>query len=884
MASLREWVSRLWGTFRRNPTDRQLEEELKAHLELAADDLRRRGGSTEDSSRAARVQAGGVAQAMEAMRDQRSLPWLENLARDSRHGLRVLRRSPGFTAVALLTIALGIGANTAIFSLINAVLLRPLPFADPERLVIVWEDSSFAGFPHNTPAAANYADIKAQSRTLQDLAALDGRSFNLTGDGEPERVEAYGVTANLLPLLGIGPALGRSFTAEEDSPEGPKVMILSYGLWQSRYGGERNIIGRDLLLNNEKYTVVGVLPAGFEFLRKDIGIVVPIAFTRELLNNRGRHYLTLAGRMKQGATLAESQADTQAIMRRIGEEHPQETFNGRLGAVVVPLREQLAGEVRRPFAVLLVAVGFVLLIACANVANLLLARATKRQTEAAVRTALGAGYVRTIAQALTESMLLAVAGSTIGLIFARWSFAFLKRMVPEGMAASANLELDWRILGFTLLVALLTGLIFGLAPALQIARVNLNEVLKQGGGRADLRSGSRFRSVLVIAEVALAMLLLVGAGLLIQTFFNLRGQYSGLSTRHVLTVRTQLPESRYRELPQRVQFYDQVLEHVKSLPGVVSAGYTTSVPLVWKGGTSSFIPEGRQPEPGVVYDANYRQISENYFETIGIELLKGRRFIKSDDAQSIRVAIINQTMTRQFWPGTEALGKRFKLGGPNSPAPWTTIVGVVADVRQMGADAPVKAEMYFPYRQIPNGAFMPRDLVIRTSVEPASLAAALRREIYAIDPNQPISDIRTMDDILSEETGARELGMLLLATFAGLALLLSMLGIYGVLSYFVAQHTHDIGLQVALGARAANILALILKKGMLLAVAGLGLGLMASFALTGLMRSLLYEVSANDPMTFAGVAALLLAVAFVACYLPARRAMKVDPIVALRYE
>jgi putative ABC transport system permease protein len=885
MASLHEWMRRLWGTLRRNPNDRQLDEEIRLHLELAAEDLQRRGRSPEDSLRTARLQAGGVAQAMEAMRDQRGLPWLENLARDGRHGLRVLRRSPGFTAVALLTIALGIGANTAIFSLINAVLLRPLPFADPERLVIVWEDSTFVGFPHNTPAAANYADIKAQSRTLEDLAALDWRSFNLTGDGEPERVEANGVTANLLPLLGIRPALGRSFTAEEDSPEGPKVMMLSYGLWQSRYGGVRNIIGRDLLLNNEKYTVIGVLPPGFEFLRKDIGIFVPIAFTRELLNNRGRHYLTLAGRMKQGVTLAESQADAQAIMRRIGQEHPRETFNGRLGAVVVPLREQLAGEVRRPLAVLLVAVGFVLLIACANVANLLLARATKRRTEAAVRTALGAGYARTIAQALTESMLLAVAGSGIGLIFARWSFAFLKRVVPEGMAASTNLELDWRILGFTLLAALLTGLIFGLAPAFQIARVNLNEVLKQSGGRADLRSGSRFRSALVIAEVALAMLLLVGAGLLIQTFFNLRGQYSGLRTQHVLTVRTQLPETRYRELPRRVEFYDQVLEHVKSLPGVVSAGYTTSVPLGWKGGTTSFIPEGRQPEPGVVYDANYRQISENYFETIGIELLKGRRFVNNDDAQSIRVAIINQTMARQFWPGTEALGKRFKPGGPDSPLPWTTIVGIVADVRQMGADAPVKAEMYFPYRQIAGGtAFMPRDLVIRTSVEPAGLAAAIRREIYAIDPNQPISDIRTMDDILSEETAARELGMLLLTTFAGLALLLSTLGIYGVLSYFVAQHTHDIGLQVALGARAANILALILKKGMLLAVAGVGIGLMASFALTRLMRSLLYEVGANDPMTFAGVAALLLAVAFLACYIPARRAMRVDPIVALRYE
>ncbi len=885
MSRLREWMRRLWGTLRRNPNDSQLEEELRNHLELAAEDLQRRRGSPEEKARAVRLQAGSVAQAMEAMRDQRGLPWLEHLGRDVRHGLRLLRRSPGFTAVAILTLALGIGANTAIFSLINAVLLQPLPFVDPERLVIVWEDLSFAGFPHNTPSAANYADIKAQSQTLEDVAALDWRSFNLTGDGEPERVEAYGVTQNFFPLLGTKPVLGRSFTTEEDAPEGQKVLMLSHGLWQSRYGGERDIIGRDLLLNNEKYTVVGVLPVGFEFLRKDIGIYVPIAFTRDLLNNRGRHYLTVVGRTKPGVTLAESQADTQAIMRRIGQDYPEQAFNGKLGAVVVPLREELAGDVRRQLTMLLVAVGFVLLIACANVANLLLARATKRQREIGIRAALGASHARTIAQALTESMLLAAAGSLIGLIFARWSFAFLERMVPVGMAISTNLELDWRILAFTLLVALLTGFIFGLVPALQTARVNLNEILKQSGGRTDFQSGTRFRSALVIAEVALAMLLLVGAGLLIQTFLNLRGQYTGLRPQHVLTARTQLPETKYGDLARRTDFYDQVLTRVKSLPGVISAGYTTSVPLVWKGGTNSFIPEGRQPEPGVVYDANFRQISEDYFQTIGIELLKGRPFAMSDDARSVRVAIVNQTMARQYWPGTEALGKRFKIGGPDSPAPWTTIVGIAADVRQMATDAPVKAEMYFPFRQIPTGAaYRPRDLVIRTSVEPASLAAAVRREIHAIDPNQPISDIRTMDEILSDETAARQLGMMMLVTFAGLALLLSMLGIYGVLSYFVAQRTQEIGLQVALGAQAGDILRMVLKKGMLLAVAGLGIGLVASLALTRLMQSLLYEVSASDPLTFVAVAAILLGVALLACYLPARRAMKVDPIIALRYE
>jgi putative ABC transport system permease protein len=810
---------------------------------------------------------------------------MSNLIQNLRYGVRGLWKNPGFTVIAILSLALGIGANTAIFSLINAVLLRPLPFADPERLVLVWEDATFAGFPRNTPAPANYVDWKAQNHTLEDMAALDWRSFNLTGDGDPEKVEAYGVTANFFPLLGTRPVLGRSFTADEDKPDGSRVAMLGYGLWQSRYGGERSVIGRDLLLNGEKYTVVGVLPAGFEFLRKEVAMFVPMAFSQEQLNNRGGHYLTVVGRMKPGVPLAEAQADIQTIMRRIAHDHPEETFNGKVGADVLSLREQLAGEVRRPLVVLLVAVGFVLLIACANIANLLLARAAKRRKEIAIRTAMGASRLAIVSQLLTESMLLAIAGAVVGVLFASWSFNFLQRMVPEGMALSAGLNLDWRILGFTLLVALLTGLIFGLAPALQTARVDLNEALKQSGGRTDVQGGRDLRGALVVAEVALALVLLIGAGLLIQTFFKLRGQYGGLQAENVLTLRTQLPDSKYRDLSRRVQFYDQVLARVKSLPGVVSAGYTTSVPLVWKGGTSGFIPEGHTPIPGLSYDANFRQVSPDYFKTIGIALRQGRSFTEGDNAQSMPVAIINETMAREYWPGENAVGKRFRIGDSNDGLPWMAVVGIAADVRQMGVDAPVKAEMYLPYPQVTHSVWTrPRDLVLRTSVEPTSLVAAVRREIHAVDPNQPISDVRTMAEILGEETSARQLGMTLLATFAGLALLLSVLGIYGVLSYFVAQHTPEIGVRMALGAQAGNILGLVLKKGMLLAGAGVGIGLIAAFALTRLMQSLLYDVSASDPLTFAGVAALLSAIALLACYLPARRATKVDPLVALRYE
>jgi predicted permease len=808
------------------------------------------------------------------------------LIQNVRYSVRGLRRNPGFTAVAVLSLALGIGANTAIFSVIDAVLFRPLPFAAAEQLVILWEDATWAGFPRNDLSPANYLDFKSQNHTLEDLAAVDRRTFNLTGDGDPEQIAAYGVTADFFPLLGVRPMLGRVFIPEEDSPGNEKVLMLSHGLWQTRFGSERNVIGRELLLNDERYTVVGVLPAGFQFLQKDIGIFVPLAFTPDLMSNRGRHYLIALGRMKTGVTLSDAQADIEGITHRIGQDHPEVNRNGQFAAAVLPLREQVAGSVRRPLAVLMVAVGFVLLIACSNVANLLLARATKRQKEIAIRKALGAGHGRTIVEALTESMLLAVAGAVVGVIFAVWSFTFLHRIVPDEITLSSNLELNWPVLAFTLIIALLTGLIFGFAPALQTARVNLNDLLKQAGGRANLQSSTRFRSGLVIAQVALSMMLLVSAGLLIQTFFKLRGQYDVLRADNVLTLQTPLPASKYREFPRRIAFYEDVISRVKSLPGVVAAGYSTSVPLVWKGGTNNFTPEGHLAEPGFISDANFRQVSENYFQAIGIAVKQGRQFIASDDANAGLVAIINETMARQYWPDSSALGKRFKIGGPNSPQPWRTIVGIVADVRQMGMDKPVKAEMYFPYKQMASfgGYNSPRDLVIRTAVAPASLTAAVRREIHEVDPSLPVSNVRTINEILGEETAPRELGMTLLTAFSGLALLLSALGIYGVLSYFVAQHTPEIGVQLALGAQSRDILGVVLKKGILLAVAGVGIGWVGGFWVIRLMQSLLFEVSPTDPLTFTAVAAGLVIVALLASYQPARRAMKVDPILALRYE
>ena len=799
----------------------------------------------------------------------------------------MLAKNRGFTTIAVLSLALGIGANTAIFSVVNAVLLKGLAFHEPDRLVMVWEDVSFAGFPRNTPAPANYADWKARNAVFEDMAALRELSFNLTGDGEPERVAVQGATGSFFSLLGVQPVLGRTLLPDDDKPEANKVVLLSYNLWQQRYGGEKTIVGNEMLLNGEKHTVVGVMPARFQFLRSDIKAWVPMAFTPRQLAQRGSHYLEVVARLKPSVSVEQANAEIQAIQQRIGEEHPDEA--GRIAAYVMPMRDQVSGDVRRPLLVLLVAVGFVLLIACANIANLLLSRAASRQREIAVRAALGASRSRIVRQLITEGLVLSIAGGFLGVLLALQSFSFLSRLIPDAMAESTSLSLDVQVLAYTLLVSVATAVLFGLAPALQAARLDLNDALKQAGGRSGLSVGSnRLRSVMVVAEVALALVLLVGAGLLIQTFLNLRNPYSAMRPENILTLRTELPSRKYRDQPRRSAFYNEALERVAALPGVVSAGYATAVPLDWKGGTSGFYPEGltidQARSGGLSYDANHRQVSIDYLKTMGIPIKQGRGFEESDNELAMPVAIVNETMAREYWP-QGAIGKRFKLGDPEDTVPWFTVVGIAGDVRQMGLDEPVKAEMYLPYRQITDHAFYaPRDLVLRTSVEPVSLVAAVRGQIHAIDPDQPISNVRTMADVLGKETATRRMGTTLLTVFAALALVLSGLGIYGVLAYFVVQHTPEIGVRLALGAPRRDILGLVLKKGMTLAAAGIAVGLGAAFGLTRLMSSLLFGMSATDPATFVLVAVTLIGVALAACYIPARRATKVDPMIALRYE
>jgi putative ABC transport system permease protein len=880
---LRAWFVRLGGLFDKERRDRELAEELEGHLQMHIEDNLRCGMTLEEARRDALIKLGGVEATKEKYRDRRGVPALEDLLQDLRYALRILRRGPGFTAVAVLTLGLGVGANTAIFSLVSAVLLRPLNYQEPERLVMVWEDESAAGGSRDTPAVGNYADWKAQNQSFTDMAALELRSYNLTGDGEPEKINAYGVTANLFPLLGVSPAPGRAFTAEEDQPGANKVAVISQGLWQSRFGGERSVLGRDMLLNGEKYTIIGVMPPDFQFEVPGIGLWVPITFTPEQLANRKWHPLEVVARLKPDVTLAQANADLQAISRRIAAAYPDDAEG--LSAAVVPLREHLVGDTRRPLMLLLVAVGFVLAIACANVAGIMLSRAAARQREIAVRAALGASRWRIVRQLLTESVLLGSVGGGLGLLLALWSFAFLQQLVPVGMRASTTLKLDLPVLGFTLALSVLAGVFFGLAPALQAARTDLNGALKQGGSRAgDGTMQRRLRGAFVVAEVALAFVLLVGAGLLIQTLSRLRGQYAELRPESVLTVRTQLVGAKYLEHGQRLAFYDGVLARVEHLPGVVAAGYTSAVPLTWMGANGLTL-EGRQPEPNVSWNAIHRQVSPDYFRAMGIALRQGRAFDGRDDERAMPVAVINETMARQYWSGESPIGKRFKAAEMGAPNPWLTIVGVVADVRQMGADAPVKAEMYVPYKQAATyPAFAPRDLVVRASVEPTSLVPAVRQAIHEVDAYQPLANIRTMNEVLSRVTAERRLGMILLTAFAALALLLAALGIYGMLSYFVVQHTPEIGVRMALGAQRGDVLRLVIIKGMKLALLGVCIGLAGAFALMRLLQSLLFEVQATDPLTFGLIAILLTLIALAACYIPARRATRVDPLIALRYE
>ena len=800
-----------------------------------------------------------------------------------RYAWRSLRRSPSFAATATLALAIGIGANVAIFSLVDALLVRPFPLHEPDRIVEVWEDASHIGFPRNNPAPANFLDWKARNHVFGDLAAQRGDLYALTGDGEPEQVEGSPVTYNLFPLLGVSPILGRNFSKDEDRPGGGFVVLISYRLWQQRYGADPAMVGRDIVLDSTKCRVIGVMPRGFLFPR-DSDIWIPMALSREAWAQRGNHYLHAFARLRPGVTLADAQRDMAGIMAQLAREYPETNTN--VGAAVVGLRDQMLGKLDLALRVLAAGVALVLLICCANIAGLMLARAAGRGREMALRAALGAGRWRLVRLGLYESLLIGYAGTLGGVLFASEVVPWLGQLVPQSIAGWAQPRIDFRLLAFASLLSIAAAAVSGILPALTASRVHLAASLQQGG-RGGIGGGGAIRRVLVASEVALTVVLAVGAGLMLQTVWRLAHVDLAFQPEGVLTLRTSVSSrgSVYREFNARNSFYRQVLAKVSTIPGVAAAGYTTFLPLTNRGGTSGVLVEGAPPpRPGQISDANHRSVSPDYFRAIGTPLLAGRYFTAFDGRDAAAVAIINDAMAKLFWPGQNPIGRRFRMDDDGQP--WATVVGIVATARQAALDEAGRPEMYFPSSQEfgGQGYFAPRDLAVKVKGNPLDYAAAVRAAVWSVDRNQTIADVQPLTTLVDKELAAQREQLWLLASFAGIALLLAAIGLYGLLSHLVVQRTRDIGVRMALGARQSQVLGGVMKEGLSLVGIGLAAGALGAGVSTRIMASLLYGVRSGDLSTYAAVAAVLTITGAVACYVPARRAAKIDPMAALRSE
>jgi putative ABC transport system permease protein len=809
---------------------------------------------------------------------------MDTLLQDLRYAVRMLLKSPGFTAVAVATLALGIGANTAIFSVVNAVVLRPLPYLDPARLMMVWLDNPRQSIHEDVSSFPNFVDWREQNRVFDPLVTFYGTGFNLTGGGEPEQIRGAVVSAGFFRLFGVEPLHGRGLATDENEPGREQVVVLGHGLFKRRFGADPTVVGRTVSLGGRPFTVVGVMPPGFRF-PAEAELWVPLAPTgpfADLMGSRNSLWLKVVGRLKPGVTLAQAQAQMSALAAALEKQYPD--ANAGYGVNLEPLHEEIVGGIRPALMVLLGAVALVLMIACANVANLLLARAATRQKEMAIRSALGAGRRRVTRQLLTESVLLSLVGGTLGFLLALWAVDLLLALSPPGLPRLDEVGVDGRVLLFTLMVAVLTGLIFGLAPAVQTWKLDLNESLKEGG-RASSEGGRsrRVRGLLVVGEMALALILLVGAGLLFKSFLHLREVEPGLDPRELLSARISLPRLKYQDGPPVVAFYDQLLERVRALPGVESASAISTLLLGRLAQSTSAQIEGRPPSSAAdLIPVPYDSITPGLFRTLGTPLLRGRHFTERDDARTPPVAIINDTMARRFWPGQDPIGRRFTFGDPRQPdTVWFSVVGVTGDVKRSGLDSEPRPESFFPLAQSPDRTMT---LVVRARTDAAGLAAAVRSAVWSIDPDLPVSDVRTVEELLAESVMERRFTMLLVGFFSAVALVLSALGIYGVIAYWVTQRTHEIGVRMALGARPADVQALVLRQGLRLAGLGIALGLAGAVGATRVLRSLLYGVSATDPATFAAIPALLAFVALLACYVPARRATRVDPLIALRCE
>jgi len=811
------------------------------------------------------------------------------LLSDVRFAIRTLIKQPAFTLVSLLTLALGIGANTAIFSIVNAVVLRPLPYREPDRVVMMW--SHWTRWTKTWVSEPELADYRAQATTLEHVAAIDTASFNVTGAGEAVRVGAIQAQAAAFDALGVQPIAGRLFTADEDRPGMAHVALLSEGLWRSQFGSDPSILGRDVQLDAVPYTVVGILPASvrvpIEYSRRTPGqIWVPLALDKPDPQERGSHGLYAVARMRPGVTLTQAQAEIDTITAGFLKKYP-DLYDPKFGLTLVPAPVEVFGEVRPALLVLLLAVGAVLLIACANVASLLLARSEARQKELAIRAVLGAGHWRIVRQLLTESVLLAAAGGLLGIAVAYGLTRALVVLDPLKIPRVQDVTLDTTVLLFTAALALLTGLLFGIFPALHAARGDLQPALKEGGRDSRVATGW-LRRVLVVGEIAASVVLVAAALLLARSFARLLDVDAGFNASHALTLRTSLPRASYPNATAQVTAYTEIGRRLRESPGVVAAGAVTGLPLASTRGDWGIRVEGLTPPPGGSFAADWQVVTPGYFEAVGTPLRSGRTFTDADRADTLPVIVVNETMALTFWPGTSAIGHRLTMGGSMR---FITVVGVVADAHHRGLDQTPRPEMYRPHAQFRYGATDPNAAavdsmtwVVRTVADPAAAIGHARAAIRAVDPALGVSEVATMERVLADSTSDRRLNMLLFAMLGGLALALATVGVYGVIAYSVTQRTHEIGVRMAIGARPGDVMRMMLDEGGKLALAGVALGSAMALAGARLIRGLLFNVSAADPITFIVVAAGLFGIALLASYIPARRATRVDPMVALRGE
>jgi putative ABC transport system permease protein len=818
---------------------------------------------------------------------------MTNLMQDLRYAVRLLLRTPGFTLLAALTLALGIGANAAIFSVINAVLLAPLPYGSPERLTIVYSQFPTMDFNRFWVSAPEFLDLRRMARSFEALGAYTTGSANITGGDEPVRVRVARVSAGLFPVLGVQPELGRAFTAKEDMPNTEPMVVLSHELWQRAFGADRGVLGRQVQVDGVDRTVIGVMPAGFDVAEERVEAWVPLALDPANPGNRGGHYLYLVGKLKPGVGVGQARSEIAGLVMRWQRDLPDthSLSPERHPLVIQPLLDDLVGSVRSKMWLLMGAVGLVLLIACANVANLLLARAEARQKEIAVRTALGAARGRLLRQFLTESVVLSLLGGALGLLLAVWGVRAIVATNPESLPRVREIAVDGRVLLFTLGVALLTGVLFGLAPALHARASVLFSALKEGGQRATAGAGRQlFRRLLVIAEVALAATLVIVGGLLIRSFWLLQQVDPGFDAGHVLTFQIALPDARYPEEPQVVAFYQRLVDRLRALPGVESAAAAWGLPpkrdILANDTDFEGVPE---PPNGPVHNVDYWQfVTHDYLKTLKIPVVNGRGFLPSDAAGTPGVVLVNETAAKHFWPNQNPLGRRLRASAPpDVHPPWLTVVGVVKDVKQAGLEAETGTEVYFLQDQMPEtlgGASDDMYLLVRTAGDPLSLVSAVRREVKALDPGLPLADVRSLEQVVFESVAQPRFITFMALLFAAVALALAAVGTYGVLSYSVEQRTQEIGVRMALGAQARQVLGMVLAQGALLVAVGVVLGVVLALALQRILAGMLFGVAPTDPIIFASVVVVLAAVALIACYLPARRATRINPLVALRYE